>query len=206
LLLRAVPVAVFSLLTLVAAAHVGSGQPSDATVAGRSAYVALLVLQVAAFASQPPPRARDGRGWVWIVTVVATFAMVVAPSLPPLHSVWAEGESQARVQALLGLAGMAVALPAMASLGRSFSLTPQARGLVTRGPYRLVRHPLYLGEVLNVIGIMVAVGSVTVVLAALVVVAGEVTRACLEERLLRRSFPEYDRAFGGVAHLIPGVW
>jgi protein-S-isoprenylcysteine O-methyltransferase Ste14 len=202
--MRAVPVTVFSLLTLVAAAHVGSGGPSAAAVVGRSAYVVLLVLQVAAFAAQPAPRARDGRGSVWVVTVVATFAMVVAPSLPPLRSLWAEGHAQA--QALLGLVGMAIALPAMVSLGRSFSLTPQARGLVTSGPYRLVRHPLYLGEGLNILGIMVAVGSLTVVLAALAVVAGEVTRACLEERLLRRSFPQYERAFDGVAHLLPGIW
>ena len=205
-LLRAVPVVVFGVLTAVAAAHVDSGRPSDAAVVGRLAYVVLLTLQVVVFATQPPPRARDGRAWVWAVTVVATFGMVVAPSLPPVRSLWAAGEREAQVQAVLGLVGMAIALPAMASLRRSFSLTPQVRGLITTGPYRVVRHPLYLGEALNVIGIMVAVGSLTVVLVAAIVVAGEVARAALEERLLRRSFPHYDRTFGRVAHLIPGVW
>ena len=121
-------------------------------------------------------------------------------------TLWTAGALQAQVQALLGLVGMAIALPAMASLGRSFSLTPQARQLRTSGLYRVVRHPLYLGETLNVIGIMVAVGSLTVALAALVVVIGEVIRAALEERLLRRSFPDYEASFHGVAHLVPGLW
>jgi protein-S-isoprenylcysteine O-methyltransferase Ste14 len=205
-LLRAVPVVVFGVLTAVAAAHLDSGRPSDAAVVGRSAYVVLLTLQVVAFATQPPPRARDGRAWVWVVTVVATFGMVVAPSLPSVRPLWAAGERAAEVQAVLGLVGMAIALPAMAHLRRAFSLTPQVRGLITTGPYRVVRHPLYLGEALNVIGIMVAVGSLTVLLVAAIVVAGEVARATLEERLLRRSFPQYDRTFAGVAHLIPGVW
>jgi protein-S-isoprenylcysteine O-methyltransferase Ste14 len=39
-----------------------------------------------------------------------------------------------------------------------------------------------------------------------VVVACQVVRATLEERLLRRTFPGYDRAFHGVAHLLPGIW
>jgi protein-S-isoprenylcysteine O-methyltransferase Ste14 len=201
-----VPLVVFGVLTVVAADHVGNGNPSAISVVGRSAYCVLLVFQVTAFASQPAPRARDGRAAVWAVTVMATFAMVVAPSLPPVRHLWAVGAIQTQVQAVLGVIGMAIALPAMARLGRSFSLTPQARSLTTGGPYRLIRHPLYLGESLNVIGLMVASGSLTVVLAALVVVAGEVTRAALEERLLRATFPGYEDAFRGVAHLLPGVW
>jgi protein-S-isoprenylcysteine O-methyltransferase Ste14 len=205
-LTRVVPVVVFGGLTVVAVAHIGHGGPSGTAVVGRSAYCALLAFQVAAFATQPPPQARDGRARVWVVTLVATFAMVVAPLLPPVRHLWTVGTVQTQVQAVLGVVGMAIAVPAMASLRRSFSLTPQARRLTTSGPYRVIRHPLYLGETLNVIGIMVGVGSLTVMVAALVVVAGEVTRAALEERLLRQTFPDYEDAFGGVAHLVPGVW
>ena len=136
---------------------------------GRSAYAALLVFQDVAFATQPAPKARDGRARVWIVTLVATFGMVVAPSLPALRVLWRETAIDDRAQAVLGVVGMVIAVPAMVSLGRSFSLTPQARSLTTGGLYRIIRHPLYLGETLNVIGLMVAVGSFTVVLAMLVV-------------------------------------
>jgi protein-S-isoprenylcysteine O-methyltransferase Ste14 len=39
------------------------------------------------------------------------------------------------------------------SLGRSISILPQARQLVTSGPYAFVRHPLYLGEMTAMLGI-----------------------------------------------------
>ena len=206
LVTRAVPIVVFGFLTVAAIVHIDHGNPSWVAMVGRSAYAALLVFQVVAFATQPEPKARDGRARVWIVTLGATFGMVVAPSLPALRVLWRETAIDDRAQAVLGVVGMVIAVPAMVSLGRSFSLTPQARSLTTGGLYRIIRHPLYLGETLNVIGLMVAVGSFTVVLAMLVVVAGQVTRATLEERLLRQTFAAYDRAFEGVAHLLPGIW
>jgi protein-S-isoprenylcysteine O-methyltransferase Ste14 len=203
---RAVPVVVFGALTIAAIIHIGHGSPSSVALIGRSAYAALLVFQVVAFATQPPPKAKDGRTAVWIVTLVATFGMVVAPSLPAFRSLWRETPMDDRAQAVLGVIGMLIAVPAMASLGRSFSLTPQARRLATGGLYRVVRHPLYLGETLNILGLMLAVGSLTAVVATVLVVAGQVIRASLEERLLRRTFPGYERAFRGVAHLLPGIW
>jgi protein-S-isoprenylcysteine O-methyltransferase Ste14 len=205
-LTRVVPVLVFGLLTVAALVHISAGHPSGIAVVGRSAYAVLLVVQVAAFASQPAPTARDGRAGVWTVTLVATFGMVVAPSLPPVRHLWTAGPSQIQAQAILEVGGMAIALWAMATLRKSFSLTPQARRLAATGPYRILRHPLYLGEALNIVGIMVGTGSLTVVVAVVVVVAGEVTRAGLEERLLRRAFPDYATVFMGVAHLVPGVW
>src|SRR4051794_15104946 len=44
------------------------------------------------------------------------------------------------------LAGLALASAALVTLGRSFALLPRGRPLVASGPYRLVRHPAYLGE------------------------------------------------------------
>ena len=38
-------------------------------------------------------------------------------------------------------------LASVLALGRCFGVLPEARGLVTRGPYRTVRHPVYLGEI-----------------------------------------------------------
>ena len=52
-------------------------------------------------------------------------------------------------------AGLAFSLASVAVLGRCFGILPDVRGLVVRGPYRLVRHPLYLGELTAALGIVV---------------------------------------------------
>src|ERR1035441_1957279 len=81
---RAVPVLVFGFLTVVAVVNIDHGNPSRLALVGRSAYALLLVFQVAAFATQPAPHARDGRAPVWIVTRAATFGATVGarPQVP----------------------------------------------------------------------------------------------------------------------------
>src|SRR2546428_8576803 len=51
--------------------------------------------------------------------------------------------------------GITWALYSLSYLGRRFSIVPEARGLVTDGPYRLARHPIYLGEILAGFGLVV---------------------------------------------------
>ena len=53
---------------------------------------------------------------------------------------------------VLGCAGIALALIAMGTLGRSFGIAPADRSLVQTGPYRWIRHPMYLGELSAVLG------------------------------------------------------
>jgi protein-S-isoprenylcysteine O-methyltransferase Ste14 len=76
------------------------------------------------------------------------------------------------------------------TLRRSFSITVEARDLVTGGPYRWVRHPVYLGEVLSAAVVTAWRPSLTNV-ALLVLFAGlQLYRSRLEERKLARVFPE----------------
>ena len=95
---------------------------------------------------------------------------------------------------LLALAGAALVLWSRAELGAAWSLVPtadQGTGLVTTGPYRLVRHPIYLGLVLLAMGEALAFGSWP---ALMIVLSGVVPdhrwRARAEEKLLSRSFGE----------------
>jgi len=95
---------------------------------------------------------------------------------------------------LLALAGASLVFISRARLGPAWSLVPRAdqdTGLVTSGPYRLVRHPIYLGLTLLVAGEALAFANW---LALLIVLCGMVPtfawRARAEEKLLSRVFGE----------------
>jgi protein-S-isoprenylcysteine O-methyltransferase Ste14 len=75
---------------------------------------------------------------------------------------------------------------------RAFSLVPQARELVTSGPYRLARHPIYLGYLFQYTGMLLAFWSFpfAVVLGAWLAVT--LVRIRFEEGVLALAFPEYE--------------
>ncbi len=92
---------------------------------------------------------------------------------------------------VLGVVGGCQTLWAMTHLKRSFSVMVEARGLVISGPYRYVRHPLYLGEALVLFGLALMLGTAGAVLFAVAISALQLIRARLEEAKLARQFPEY---------------
>ena len=109
---------------------------------------------------------------------------------------------------LLGL-GAAIAALSLAFLGRSFAVLPAragARPLVTRGPYALVRHPAYLGELLVIAGAVAAAWSWRAALVGALAIAGFVVRMRAEERRLAEGedYRAYLRAVRW--RWLPGVW
>ena len=81
-------------------------------------------------------------------------------------------------------------------LGRSFSITPEARELVTGGPFRYIRHPAYLGEMLSASAVAAWRFSAANLLALAFFFALQLARARLEERKLAANFPEYPETVG----------
>ena len=101
--------------------------------------------------------------------------------------------------ALLGVASAALIVKSRAELGVAWSFVPQAdqgTGLVTTGPYRLVRHPIYLGLSLLVMGEALAFGSWPALMIVLFgIVPTFVWRARAEEKLLDRTFDGHFAAY-----------
>ena len=76
-------------------------------------------------------------------------------------------------------------------LRHSFSIEPQARALVTSGPYGIWRHPIYILYFVQTLGIWLAHRTVAVAIVVLISTAFQATRMFYEERVLSRAFPEY---------------
>ena len=89
----------------------------------------------------------------------------------------------------IGLAGAALLILSIIHLGKSLTVLPRADRLVTHGVYRYLRHPIYIGLTMTILGLIVASGSLFgLVFLFVVVVPLNIARARLEERALLKKF------------------
>jgi len=93
------------------------------------------------------------------------------------------------VSAFLIFAGMGLAFFTLFWLGRSFSIMPESRKLVTSGPYSIVRHPVYLGEQIALVGVALQCTSPLAFLLFVLQLGCQLYRMSYEERILVASFP-----------------
>jgi protein-S-isoprenylcysteine O-methyltransferase Ste14 len=91
----------------------------------------------------------------------------------------------------LVVCGFSLSIWVLRWLGRSLSVTAQARRLIIQGPYAILRHPLYLTEEIAVIGLILSHFSLEAVLLGATQWAFQLRRMTNEERVLRLTFPEY---------------
>jgi protein-S-isoprenylcysteine O-methyltransferase Ste14 len=104
---------------------------------------------------------------------------------------------------LLMLIGVLFTIYALGTLGRCFGLAAEARGLVTGGPYRVVRNPAYLSEFVTVIGMTLPLLSPLTVLIFAIFTTLQLRRIALEERVLSATFPEYEEYRSCTPALVP---
>jgi protein-S-isoprenylcysteine O-methyltransferase Ste14 len=82
----------------------------------------------------------------------------------------------------------------------------ETRQLVTTGPYRFVRHPLYLAEEIAIVGVFIQFASVWTALLLAVQIGFQLRRMHNEELVLAAGFSEYDAYRRNTARLIPGIY
>jgi protein-S-isoprenylcysteine O-methyltransferase Ste14 len=171
-------------------------------MAMRLSTIGFLLLLAAATILRARPTGKAHGLEPRISALIGGFLVYAIPLFPRRDlSVTAE-----MVSTVLILLGSAAAVYTLLRLGRSFSLMAEARRLVTSGPYRLVRHPLYLAEELAVFGLFMQFASLWSALALAVQIAFQLRRMHNEESVLTESFPEYVAYRQRTARLLPGIY
>ncbi len=129
--------------------------------------------------------------WSFVAVQVLLLAAVVAT---PRGDDWARPWWLDAVAVATLALGVGLGLWAALRLGRGLTPSPLPNGavdLVTRGPYRWVRHPMYTAVMLIVAGVAIRSGSYLVVVEAVALAALFNVKARWEERRLVETFPGY---------------
>jgi protein-S-isoprenylcysteine O-methyltransferase Ste14 len=106
----------------------------------------------------------------------------------------------------LELIGIALSQVSRLFMGRSFGILPGNRGIVSKGPFHLVRHPIYTGWFLLTLGYLCSYPSATNCIITLMTVPFMMWRIRLEENLLDADpeYREYRRLVP--SRIIPGLY
>jgi protein-S-isoprenylcysteine O-methyltransferase Ste14 len=163
-------------------------------------FFAQQAVVVVAYLVRRPASAVTLRFGDWLLAFGGTFSPVL---LRPdgAHPQWGYSAGLA-----LQLVGVLIALWSLATLGRSFGFAAADRGLVSRGPYAIVRHPVYAAYVLLLTGYLFQSISLRNALVALLAIGCDVGRIRAEERVLAQNpaHPAYCRRVR--RKMVPGVW
>ncbi len=145
-------------------------------------YFTMLVVL---YSTRLPQRGTDHRLGVIFVAFTGTFSALLGTFLPG-------GERREWLVLpgdVLATIGLVYSVWGLAYLRRSFSIIPEARRLVTGGPYGLSRHPVYLGEIATAIGVNLATTGWLGALAIAYFIGAELLRMRCEEGVLSSAFP-----------------
>lgn len=161
----------------------------------------LLILGIAL--TRRPPGVRDHSlptGAAVTVAYAYPYAQVAWLAWVPGDPGWPAG-GLALVTFAAGLS-----LLSLLSLGRRFGVRPALRALVTQGPYRIVRHPMYLAYVIADIGYNLVEWNAGTALLVLAGWASLLYRIRAEERVLAHDAGWAAYATSVRYRLFPGVW
>jgi protein-S-isoprenylcysteine O-methyltransferase Ste14 len=168
----------------------------------RLSTVVFFLLMAAAVILRTTPSKKASGFEPRVSALIGTF-ILYSIVLFPRHDLSASAEV---ISASLMMIGNVGAVAALARLGRSFSLMAETRQLVTSGPYRFVRHPLYLAEEIATIGLFMQFASFWTAVLVVVQFVFQLRRMHNEEAVLSKTFPQYTTYRLKTARLIPGLY
>ena len=185
-------------------------------------HPALVALAIAVFAlsgvalfagGSLSPGVREDRANRWVLVPFALIGLLAAylPAWADRRELWTfDGDTIRWIGVLLFVTGGALRLWPVFVLGHRFSglvAIQPGHTLVTTGIYGVIRHPSYLGLLVNSLGWGLAFRSGIGVLLTALLIPPLLARIRAEERLLRRQFgAAYDNYCAQTSRLIPGVY
>jgi protein-S-isoprenylcysteine O-methyltransferase Ste14 len=157
----------------------------------------------------------DVKGWdktiIRVYTVLLSVMLLVA-ALDAVRFHWSRVPLGSQALALVGLfAAWALIIGAFrenAFLSEVVRIqTERGHTVCTTGPYRIVRHPMYVGIILTILCVPVLLGSLYGLIPAALIAALFVLRTALEDRTLQAELTGYAEYARNVRwKLIPGIW
>jgi len=147
---------------------------------------------------------------LWDYSVASSVAVGIAYAYPYAQVIylrWSPGQVTWPAAGLVMVTLAAgLSLVSLLAMGRFFGVRPALRGLVTRGPYKFVRHPMYVSYVLADIGYNLQEWNSVTLLLVLIGWASLIYRIRAEERVLSQhaEWPAYVALVR--YRLLPGLW
>lgn len=189
---RATIVAIFTALAALNLAGIYHVGPLDSlerllAVAARFANFMFLILVAATALTRLSPVLKAKGIEPRVSALLGTFLCAGLALLPKTEL----GPVLSITSTLLIIIGASSSFIVLRWLGKSFSILAEARRLVTSGPYRVVRHPLYLCEGIALVGVALQVISPLAVAMTLIIALLQFRRMINEEVVLNLAFPEY---------------
>jgi protein-S-isoprenylcysteine O-methyltransferase Ste14 len=178
------------------------------------ALTTLVLAVVGMFSSgNISPGEREDRGNRWVLVAFAVIGVLAAwlPAYLDRKDIWTIGGDTVRwTGVFLFIAGGVLRLWPVFVLGRRFSglvAIQPGHTLVTTGVYAVIRHPSYLGLLINALGWALAFRSVAGVLLTALTIVPIIARIQAEEMLLRSEFgAAYDAYRSRTSRLVPGIY
>jgi protein-S-isoprenylcysteine O-methyltransferase Ste14 len=159
------------------------------------------------------PGIREARGNRWVIAVFVIIGLLNAylPAYTDRRELWTiDGDTIRWLGVVLFAAGGALRIWPVFVLGKRFSglvAIQPGHTLVTNGIYRIIRHPSYLGLLINSLGWSLAFRSGVGVLLTLLLVLPLLARINAEEKLLHSHFGnQYNAYRSHTWRLIPGIY
>ena len=160
-------------------------------------------------------RKKDAKTWDKIIMVIYSILVMIMLAVAGLDAVryhWSHVPLLVKVLGFLGFFPAYMLIFWTMTQNRYLSdvvRIQEERGheVCTTGPYRYVRHPMYVGVVIFVLCLPLALGSFFALTLSAAIVSAFLLRTSLEDKTLQKELPGYKEYAEQVRYkLIPGIW